>query len=125
MAKKATSTKKSAASQKSETKVTRITAKDTPSEKTRTSTVKKTATTSKKSAASTAKTVSPKKSKNPLVSIGRYFKGSWDELRQVRWPNRRTAWGLTIAVLLFTLFFLVLIVAFDALFKLLFEQLLS
>lgn len=50
----------------------------------------------------------------PFVALGRYFKGSWQELKQVRWPNRRATWSLTIAVLLFTAFFTVLIVALDA-----------
>lgn len=61
----------------------------------------------------------------PLVSIGGYFKGAWFELRQVRWPNRKATWSLTGAVLLFTGFFVVLILLLDVLFKFIFEQILK
>jgi preprotein translocase SecE subunit len=61
----------------------------------------------------------------PFIAIGRYFKGSWYELRQVRWPDRRATWSLTVAVLLFTAFFIVLIVSLDALFKFVFQQILG
>ena len=71
----------------------------------------------------------PKKTKKGplaiLFAIGGYFKGSWGELRQVRWPNRRSAWGLTLAVLLFTGFFFILIVLLDASFKQLFNFILK
>jgi preprotein translocase subunit SecE len=53
--------------------------------------------------------------------IGNYFKGSWTELRQVRWPNRKATWGLTGAVILFTAFFTLLIILLDAGFKSLFN----
>ena len=56
-----------------------------------------------------------------LYSIGRYFKGAWVELKQVRWPTRKATWGLTIAVILFSAFFIVLILLLDALFKFVFE----
>lgn len=58
----------------------------------------------------------------PLRAIGGYFKGAWTELRSVRWPNRRNTWSLTLAVLGFTAFFIVLILLVDAAFQLLFEQ---
>lgn len=60
-----------------------------------------------------------------LKSIGGYFKGAWVELKQVRWPTRRATWGLTVAVVLFTLFFVGMIVGLDALFKSLFEVILG
>jgi len=66
-----------------------------------------------------------KKPLGVLVVIGGYFKGSWQELRQVRWPDRKATWGLTVAVLLFTLFFVVLIVLLDAGFTLLFDLILK
>lgn len=83
----------------------------------------------------TEKSTAPKKSnkfvsilKKPfkiLAPIGGYFKGSWTELRQVRWPDRKATWGLTIAVLLFTFFFVILIVILDAGFKYLFDLILK
>jgi preprotein translocase SecE subunit len=74
-------------------------------------------------------TEKPKKSVlvmfKPFVLLGRYFKGSWYELRQVRWPDRKATWSLTVAVLLFTAFFIVLIVSLDAFYKFLFQQILG
>lgn len=50
-----------------------------------------------------------------------YFVGAWVELRQVRWPTRKATWGLTIAVILFSAFFVAVILLLDALFKYLFD----
>jgi len=58
-------------------------------------------------------------------AIGGYFKGAWHELRQVRWPDRKSAWGMTVAVILFTGFFVLLIVLLDIGFKQLFELILK
>lgn len=99
-----------------ESNVTRITAKDSKPAK-RTKTVK-----AEKSVAADDDAT---KSKHPLTRLGGYFKGSWQELRQVRWPNRRTTWSLTLAVLAFTAFFVALVVALDAGFQLLFERLIG
>ncbi len=67
----------------------------------------------------------PKKPKNkfliPLFYIGGYFKGSWKELHQVRWPNRKATWGMTAAVIFFTTFFVVLIISLDWIFNQLFK----
>jgi len=85
---------------------------------------KKPATKAIKAKKVVSKRPTPKALK-PLVSIGGYFKGAWFELRQVRWPNRRATWSLTGAVLLFTGFFVVLILLLDVLFKFIFEQILK
>lgn len=83
-------------------------------------TTKKKSVASKKSTVTTKVKVAEKKKRKtpailkPFAAAGRYFKGSWQELRQVRWPNRRATWALTIAVLIFTGFFTLLIVALDA-----------
>lgn len=34
-----------------------------------------------------------------------YFVNSWKELRQVTWPDRKTAWKLTFTVFLFSVLF--------------------
>lgn len=60
-----------------------------------------------------------------ISPIGRYFKGAWIELKQVRWPNRKATWGLTLAVILFTVFFVILIILLDAGFKELFKLILK
>ncbi len=61
----------------------------------------------------------------PFVAIGGYFKGAWVELKQVRWPNRRATWSLTAAVLLYSAFFVVLVLLLDGGFKLLFDVILG
>ena len=57
----------------------------------------------------------------PFRGAGRYVGGAWRELREVRWPNRRATWGLTLAVLLFsaslTLFVILLDLGLDWLSK--------
>ena len=60
-----------------------------------------------------------------LKKIGSYFKNSWTELKQVRWPDRKATWSMTGAVLLFTGFFVVLIVLLDAGFEQLFKLILK
>jgi preprotein translocase SecE subunit len=118
----ATKAKKPAAKKaESATKVTRIVATDAkPAAKTQKPTVKASAATSKK-------TPNEEKTgiRNPFPAIGGYFAGAWFELREVRWPNRRATWGLTVAVLAFTAFFIVLILLLDALFKYLFQLILG
>lgn len=100
----------------SPTKVTRIKANDSeaPAKK-----------TTKKSTPKVASTSVKKSRYNPLKAMIGYFKGAWYELRQVRWPNRKATWSLTAAVMAFTLFFIVLILLLDALFKYLFELILG
>lgn len=77
----------------------------------------------------TRKTATASKTRNTffktLFSIGGYFKGAWLELRQVRWPTRRATWELTLAVILFSAFFIVIILLLDLLFKYIFELILT
>jgi preprotein translocase subunit SecE len=105
------------ATKKDTTKVTRISASDTAP-------AKKRAVKGSKSSKKISKESKPKRSFGPIGKFFGYFKGAWSELRQVHWPTRRATWGLTGAVLLFTLFFVILITALDAGFKFLFEQIL-
>ena len=54
---------------------------------------------------------------NPVFGpIGRYIKGSWQELRQTKWPNRKSAWILTLAVIVFSVMFAAIILGIDQLF---------
>lgn len=104
------------------TKVTRITAgEDSEPAATKTAKITKKPATKKKAKAADVK---PKRTFGILGKFGGYFKGAWKELRQVHWPTRRATWGLTGAVLLFSLFFVVFITLLDAGFKFLFEQIL-
>lgn len=52
----------------------------------------------------------------PFVAFGRYLKESWQELRQVRWPNRKTTWKMVLAVLVYTAIFMILILLLDTFF---------
>lgn len=119
----------SASSKKETTKVTRITASDEAAPKKKKNTAEPKAT--KKDIKPTAATaVSTKKKEQrdqrpPLVALGGYFVGAWNELRQVRWPNRRTTWALTFAVLAFTAFFIVVIILLDYGFQWLFQRILG
>lgn len=97
---------------KEETNVTRITAKDTSV---------KSKKTVKSQAVSSSKPATKTKRKNVFTAMGEYFKGAWYELKQVRWPTRKATWGLTLAVMIFTAFFVTLIVLLDLGFQQLFE----
>jgi preprotein translocase subunit SecE len=61
----------------------------------------------------------------PFVATGRYFKLSWIELKQVRWPNRRTTWKLTAMVIVYCIIFAVLITLLDVLFQFIFNRALA
>lgn len=89
-----------------------------------------------KLAAKKAKKASGEKSKNPLIrfllfittpirAFFRYLAESWQELKQVRWPNRKMTWKLVFAVIIYTVIFAALIMVLDALFTLLFNNLLK
>ncbi|HET6622430.1 MAG TPA: preprotein translocase subunit SecE [Candidatus Saccharimonadales bacterium] len=60
----------------------------------------------------------------PFAGILNYIKGSWYEIRQVRWPDRKATWSLTLAVILFSGFFAGLIVLLDYIFHWLFKEIL-
>lgn len=55
------------------------------------------------------------------ILLPRYIRNSWRELRMVTWPNRRTSWKLTYAVIVFSIIFGVIVAivdfALDKLFK--------
>jgi preprotein translocase subunit SecE len=101
--------KKTKATSKDEANITRITAKDTSTKTTKTQ-VAKASNPARKS-----------KKGNIFSAMGGYFKGAWYELKQVRWPTRKATWGLTLAVMVFTGFFVAMIVLLDLGFQQLFE----
>ncbi len=103
-------------------KVTRITAKDDAPVKASKPVAKKSdAVKARKTSVKAEVSVDSTVKKNVFARIGDYFKGAWYELRQVRWPSRRATWALTIAVIIFSIFFVVLIVLLDTFFKWIFE----
>lgn len=60
----------------------------------------------------------------PFRPIGRYIRDSWREMRQVRWLSRKATWKMTLATLVYTAIFVAFIMGLDALFTLIFNQIL-
>lgn len=114
MAKSAKSKKEAA-----EATVTRIKASDDNVSKKSKSTAKTDAPKAEKKSEKPAK--EKRQRRNPLSSIREYFVGAWKELRQVRWPDRRSTWGMTGALLIFTFMFIVAILLIDYGFSWLFK----
>lgn len=61
----------------------------------------------------------------PFIALGHYFRDSWRELRQVRWPNRKATWKMVLAVIVYSLLFVVLISVLDVIFTALFNLILN
>lgn len=61
----------------------------------------------------------------PFVAFGRYLRDSWREIRQVRWPNRKTTWKMVLAVIVYTALFVAIISLLDLLFRWLFGLILG
>jgi len=59
----------------------------------------------------------------PFVTIGRYLRDSWREIRQVRWPNRKATWKMTLAVLVYVAFFMIFLTLLDVFFTFIFDLL--
>ncbi len=107
---------KGKSTKKTETTVVRVSAKDED---------KKTKKVGETFVSPSPEKKTKEKGANPVVAIGGYFKGAWQELKQVRWPNRQATWSMTAALLGFTAFFVVLILLLDALFKYVFQLILG
>lgn len=117
------------------TKITRITASDSKKEskKAKKPEATKSTVSAKKTKEKTQKSKKSKKEATLKVdkklgffgSIGSYFLNSYRELRQVRWPNARETWGMTVALIGFTMFFVLFISLLDAGFKYLFNLILG
>jgi len=57
----------------------------------------------------------------PFVTLGRYLRDSWREIRQVRWPSRKATWKMFFAVLIYTALFIALVALLDLFFSWLFN----
>lgn len=64
-----------------------------------------------------------RKNKRSDEEVG-YFEGAWRELKQVRWPDRAATWGLTLAVIIFSLIFAAIILGLDYVFNEFFRKVL-
>lgn len=107
------------------TKVTRIKASESSAKKPTTTKSKPAIDSKKKVAAAKVEKREQQGNRNPFRSIGNYFKGSWYELTQVRWPDRKSTWGMTGALVAFTLFFVIVVLLFDYGFAQLFKLILG
>lgn len=80
----------------------------------------------KKAKASPKKTIAAQKTKtakhqNPLRAFGSYIKASFQEIRLVKWPNRRETWAMTLAVIVYSLLMIAIVLLFDNLYNWLFK----
>lgn len=57
-----------------------------------------------------------------LRPVTGYFAGAWQELAQVRWPDRTATWSLTLAVMAFSALFAAIILGLDTLFQYVFKE---
>ena len=109
----------------------KVVVKDKKTDKEKREKVKKAEKAISKSTSGTTKNDTKKDEKKPFilirpfVALFRYLKEAWGELRQVRWPNAKATWKMVLAVFVYTILFLVLIVALDAFFGWLFGLILS
>lgn len=61
----------------------------------------------------------------PIILFNRYLKNSWLELKKVHWPSRKSTWAMVFAVVGYSLFFLVLVLALDNFFSYIFKLMLK
>lgn len=66
-----------------------------------------------KTASKTGKSKNSKSRRNPLSAITGYFRGAWQEIKQVRWPDRRSTWGMVGALIVFTAALFLVIILLD------------
>ena len=66
-----------------------------------------------KTASTTSKSKNSKSRRNPLSAITGYFRGAWQEIKQVRWPDRRSTWGMVGALIIFTAALFLVIILLD------------
>ena len=110
--------------QKSQNRITRITAGDKAAKSKKPSilaTAKELASRAQaekssakaKTASKTSKSKNSKSRRNPLSAITGYFRGAWQEIKQVRWPDRRSTWGMVGALIVFTAALFLVIILLD------------
>lgn len=119
--------------QKSQNRITRITAGDkaakpkkpsilatakelagrTQAEKSSTKTTRPSGAKTKTKTKTASKSKNSKNHRNPLSAITGYFRGAWQEIKQVRWPDRRSTWGMVGALIVFTAALFLVIILLD------------
>ena len=61
----------------------------------------------------------------PFRALGRYIKNSFIEMRQVRWPDRKSSWKMTFSIIIYVVLIAGFIMLLDALFTFVFNKLLG
>ena len=61
----------------------------------------------------------------PFVAFGHYIRDSFREVRQVRWPDRKSTWKMTLSVVVYVILIAATIMLLDAFFTFIFNQLLK
>jgi preprotein translocase SecE subunit len=61
----------------------------------------------------------------PFIRFGAYVAASFRELRLMRFPNRKTAWKMTLAIIVYALIFFIFIALLDAFWSLVFQKILG
>ena len=54
-----------------------------------------------------------------------YFRGAFQELRQVRWPSRKETWKMTLSVIIYVVLLAAIIMLLDALLQFIFNKILG
>ncbi|MCL2371376.1 preprotein translocase subunit SecE [Candidatus Saccharibacteria bacterium] len=62
---------------------------------------------------------------SPFVRFGRYVAASFRELRLMRFPNRKAAWKMTFAVVIYALIFFIFIALLDTFWGMVFQRLIG
>ncbi len=75
----------------------------------------------KKAEKAKKKAVKGKKNRKSDEEVG-YFRGAFREIRQVRWPDRKTTWKLTFTVIGYIIIFSLFLMLIDALFTFIFNK---
>ena len=65
------------------------------------------------------------KKQRKIFAPFRYIRDSWRELRQVRWPDRKTTWKMTFTVIIYVIIFGAIIMLLDAFFTYIFNLILG
>lgn len=61
----------------------------------------------------------------PFIRFGAYVAASFRELRLMRFPNRKTTWKMTLAVIVYALIFFIFIALLDAFWGTVFQKILG
>lgn len=91
------------ASTSGQTRVTRIKAQAKPSQ------ADKKAAANDKTSSLKAKPIAKAKTK----AKASYLRGSFQELRQVKWPSRKEAWSMTLAVIIYAAILMAIVLLLD------------